>query len=114
MKTAVTEFVKQCDVCQHAKHSNQHPQGLLQALPIPADPADAWHDITIDFVEGLPLSSGANTILVVVDCFTKFAHFLPMKHHFSAPQVAGVFADSVVKLHGMPRSIISDRRSDFH
>jgi hypothetical protein len=110
MKTAVADFVKQCDICQHAKHSNQHPQGLLQPLPIPAG---AWQDITIDFVEGLPLSEGANTILVVVDRFTKYAHFVPMKHPFSAPQVARVFVDSVVKLHGMPRSIVSDRGAIF-
>jgi hypothetical protein len=110
MKTAVTDFVKQCNICQHAKHSNQHPQGLLRPLPIPAG---AWQDITIDFVEGLPLSEGANTILVVVDRFTKYAHFIPMKHPFSTPHVARVFVDSVVKLHGMPRSIVSDRGTIF-
>jgi hypothetical protein len=110
MKTSVQAFVKQCDVCQHAKHLNQHPQGLLQPLPVPEGP---WKDITIDFVEGLPLSEGANTILVIVDRFTKYAHFVPMKHPFTAPQVARVFIDSVVKLHGMPKSIVSDRGSIF-
>lgn len=73
----------------------------------------AWQDITVDFIEGLSLSDGANTILVVVDQFTKYAHFIPMKHPFSAPQVARVFVDSVVKLHGMPRSIVSDRGAIF-
>jgi hypothetical protein len=110
MKTDVQEFVCQCEVCQHAKHLNQHPQGLLQALPTPAG---AWQDITVDFVEGLPLSEGANAILVVVDHFTKYAHFIPMKHPFLALQVARVFVDSVVKLHGMPKSIISDRGALF-
>jgi hypothetical protein len=110
MKTAVMEFVRQCDTCQNAKHSNQHPQGLLQPLPTPAG---AWQDITVDFIDGLPLSEGANTILVVVDRFTKYAHFVPMKHPFSAPQVARVFTDSVVRLHGMPRSIVSDRGAIF-
>jgi hypothetical protein len=71
-------------------------------------PAGAWQDITIDFVEGLPLSDGADSILVVMDRFTKYAHFIPMKHPFSAQQVACVFVDSVVRLHGMPKSIISD------
>jgi transposase InsO family protein len=110
MKLAVTDFVRQCDVCQHAKHSNQHPQGLLQPLPTPAG---AWQDITIDFIEGLPVSEGANTILVVIDRFSKYAHFLPLKHPFTAPQVARLFMDSVVKLHGMPRSIVSDRDHIF-
>jgi hypothetical protein len=110
MKLAITDFVRQCDVCQHAKHSNQHPQGLLQPLPTPAG---AWQDITIDFIEGLPVLEGANTILVVVDRFSKYAHFLPLKHPFTAPQVAHLFVDSVVKLHGMPRSIVSDRDRIF-
>lgn len=110
LKRAVTDFVRQCDVCQHAKHSNQHPQGLLQPLPTPAG---AWQDITIDFIDGLPLSEGANTILVVVDRFTKYAHFLPLKHPYTAPQVARLFVDSVVKLHGMPHSIVSDRDTIF-
>jgi hypothetical protein len=110
MKAAVAEFVQQCDVCQHAKHSNQHPQGLLKPLPIPVG---AWQDVTIDFIEGLLLSDGENTILVVVDSFTKYAHFLPLKHPFTSPKVAKVFIDSVFKLHGMPKSIVSDRDRIF-
>jgi hypothetical protein len=110
MKLAVTDFVRQCDICQHAKHSNQHPQGMLQPLPTPQG---AWQDITVDFTEGLPMSEGVNTIMVVVDRFTKYSHFLPLKHPFTAPQVARLFVDSVVKLHGMPRSIVSDRDRIF-
>jgi hypothetical protein len=63
----------------------------------------------MDFIDGLPLSDGANTILVVVDRFTKYAHFVPLRHPYSAPKVARVFVDSIVKLHGMPHSITSDR-----
>jgi hypothetical protein len=104
MKFSVTDFVRQCDVCQHAKHLNTHPGGLLQPLPIPAG---AWRDITMDFVVGLPLSEGYNVILVVVDRFTKYAHFVPLHHPYSAPLVARVFVDSIVKLHGIPHSITS-------
>jgi hypothetical protein len=110
LKNAVTEFVSQCDTCQRSKHSTAHPQGLLQPLPVPEG---AWQDITMDFIEGLPLSDRANSILVVVDRFTKYSHFIPLKHPFSAPQVARVFVDSVVKLHGMPRTITSDRDAIF-
>jgi hypothetical protein len=110
MKVSVTDFVRQCDVCQHAKHLNTHPGGLLQPLPIPTG---AWRDITMDFVEGLPLSEGYNVILVVVDRFTKYAHFVPLRHPYSAPLVARVFVDSIVKLHGMPHSITSDRDCIF-
>jgi hypothetical protein len=110
LKAHVLEFVKQCDICQHAKHSTAHPAGLLQPLPVPTGP---WQDITMDFIEGLPLSDGYNSILVVVDRFTKFAHFLPLRHPFTAPSVARIFVDSIVKLHGMPRSIVSDRDRIF-
>jgi hypothetical protein len=75
LKAQVTDFVHQCDTSQHAKHSTTHPIGLLQPLPIPSGP---WKDIMMDFIEGLPVSDGYNSILVVVDRFTKFAHFLPL------------------------------------
>jgi hypothetical protein len=79
-------------------------------LPVPKG---AWRDITMDFVEGLPLSDGTDVILVVVDHFTKYAHFVPLRHPYTAPKVAHVFVDSVVKLHGMPHTITSDRDAIF-
>jgi hypothetical protein len=110
MKVVVQDFIRQCTVYQQAKHLNKHPQGLLQLLPVPPG---AWQDITMDFVEGLPASEGANAILVIVDRFTKYAHFIPIKNPFSAPQVARVFVDFDVKLHGMPKSIVSGRGTIF-
>lgn len=67
----------------------------------------------MDFIEGLPVSDGANSILVVVDRLTKYAHFLPLKHPFTAASVSKVFIDSMVKLHGVPATIISDRDKVF-
>lgn len=110
MKAAVDEFVQQCAICQAAKHEHCKYPGLLQPLPIPAG---AWQDISMDFIEGLPLSKGKNAILVVVDRFTKYVHFLPLKHPFSALQVAEVFLDQVAKLYGMPKSIVFDRDKVF-
>ena len=110
MKQDVEDFVKQCSICQQAKHEHSHPAGLLHPLLIPHG---AWQDISLDFVEGLPSSEGSNTILVVVDRFTKYAHFLALNHPFTAQQVAKLLLDSVVKLHGVPKSMVSDRDRIF-
>jgi hypothetical protein len=110
MKGEVEDFIKQCSVYQQAKHERQHPVGLLQLFPIPAG---AWQDITMDFIEGLPRSDGSNAILVVVDKFTKYAHFIPMEHPFTAHQVTSAVLNHVVKLHGLPNSIVSDRDRIF-
>jgi hypothetical protein len=110
MKQDVASYIRQCSICQHAKHSLQHPAGLLQPLPIPAG---VWRDLSMDFIEGLPKSEGHSVILVVVDRLTKFAHFIPVKHPYNAATVAQLFMDNVVKLHGLPNSIVSDKDTIF-
>ena len=107
---AVEDFIKQCQICQQAKHLNTSPAGLLQPLPIPEG---AWQDLSMDFIEGLPKSEGYTVILVVVDKFTKYAHFIPIKHPYTAHTIAQSVFDNVVKLHGMPKTIVSDRDKLF-
>jgi hypothetical protein len=73
----------------------------------------AWQIISMDFIEGLPASGSTNCILVVIDKFTKLAHFLPLKHPYTALSVAKAFLNQVYKLHGLSESIISDRDPIF-
>jgi hypothetical protein len=72
-----------------------------------------WETITMDFVEGLPVSGPANCILVVVDKFTKYAHFIPLYHPYTPSSVAQTFMTHVYRLHGLPASIVSDRDPVF-
>ena len=67
----------------------------------------------MDFMEGLPKSKGRDSILVIVDRLTKFAHFIGLAHPYMAKEVARVFLDQVVVLQGIPKTIISDRDKIF-
>jgi len=110
MKSATRAFVQACLTCQQAKPDHTPLPDLLQPLPVPGA---AWQTISMDFVEGLPRASNVNGILVVVDSFTKYGHFLPLLHPFTAPMVAKLFLNNVYHLHGLPTAIISDRDRIF-
>lgn len=92
--------------CQRNKTEQLHPAGLRQPLVVPSR---VWEDISMDFIEGLPKVGGKSVILTVVDRFAKYAHFIPLVHPYTAESVAKAFFVDIVRLHGVPASIVSDR-----
>ena len=110
MQQDIRDFVRQCTICQQAKVEQALPAGLLQPLPIPQI---FWEDIAMDFISNLPPSRGYATIFVVVDRLSKFAHFIPLKAAFNSKSVADAFISNFVKMHGFPKTIVSNRDRIF-
>ncbi|KAL4021074.1 hypothetical protein IC575_019863 [Cucumis melo] len=107
MKREVAEFVSKCLVCQQVKAPRQKPAGLLQPLSIPEW---KWENVSMDFITGLPRTlRGFTVIWVVVDRLTKSAHFVPGKSTYTASKWAQLYMSEIVRLHGVPVSIVSDR-----
>ncbi|GKD40485.1 retrotransposable element Tf2, partial [Tanacetum coccineum] len=82
--------------------------GFLHPLPIPDR---IWQDISMDFIESLPMSQGKNALLVVVDRLSKYAHFLPITHPYTTLQVAQLFLDNVYKLYASLNYIKSNKNA---
>ena len=110
MRSAAEEYALTCPDCQRLKPRNTLKPGLLQSLPVPER---IWTDLTMDFIVGLPEVRGQDSIYVVVDRLSKYAHFIPCSSTITAEGVARLFLNHVWKLHGLPRSIITDRDPKF-
>ncbi|KAL4020667.1 hypothetical protein IC575_019448 [Cucumis melo] len=111
MKREVADFVSRCLVCQQVKAPRQHPAGLLQPLSVPGW---KWESVSMDFITGLPKTlKGFTVIWVVVDRLTKSAHFVPGKSTYTASKWGQLYMTEIVRLHGVPVSIISDRDARF-
>lgn len=109
-RRSVERFVAACLTCQQTKYCTQPPAGLLQPLPLPQQ---VWESITMDFITGLPTSRSYSVIMVVVDRLTKYSHFGPLPAKFTTDKAATLFVEMVVKLHGFPTTIVSDRDPIF-
>lgn len=111
MKKEVSEFVYACLTCQTSKIEHQKPLGLMQPLNIPKC---IWDSISMDFVIGLPKTSkGCNSIWVIMDRLTKSTHFVSMRINYPLQKLAELHIDEIMKLHGNPPSIMSDRDLRF-
>ena len=105
------EYVAQCDTCRIVKAEHQQPAGLLQPLHIPVW---KWDEISMDFIIGLPKTpSGHDSIWVIVDRLTKVAHFIPVKIDYKCNMLAQLYIDNILRLHGVPSQIVSDRGTPF-
>jgi hypothetical protein len=103
-------FCETCETCMRTKPSNQKPYGLLNSLLPPSLP---WDSIGVDFVGPLPESKNRdgvfNSIAVVIDLLTGMVHLIPSRINYTARQMAELMFEHIYKLHGLPKSIVSDR-----
>ena len=110
MHKDIVRFVAACIPCNRAKADHAAPAGLLRPLPLPSRP---WSCIALDFITGLPVSQGCSVILTVVDRFSKQVHFIPLKALPSAVGTARLLLQHVIRIHGIPSDIVSDRGPQF-
>ena len=106
----IKNYVRSCDECQHNKSPTHAKYGLLQPLEVPYA---AWTFISTDFITKLPESQGCTQIMVVVDRFTKMAHFISLASDGTAKDIADSFLREVWRLHGLPSKFISDMDAKF-
>ena len=111
MKKDIAEYVSECLTCQQVKVEHQVSSSLLNPIPIPQW---KWDNITMDFVSGFPLTQRKHdSVWVIVDKLTKSAYFLPVRLDYSMDQLVELYVNEIVRLHGIPLSIVSNHDPRF-
>jgi hypothetical protein len=111
MKIEIACYVARCDTCRRVKAIHMKAAGPLQSLPILTW---KWEDIIMDFIVGLPrTANGYDSIWVIVDRLTKIAHFLSVRVKYTVAMYAELYIASILSLHGVPKTIVSDRGPQF-
>ena len=112
MSNDVYNYVRSCTACQQNKSVNHAPYGLMHPIPTPTK---RWQCVTLDLIGPLPTTKrGHDCIIVFVDKYSKMVHFAAANMTVTAPQMATIFINEVVRYHGVPESLISDRDTRFH
>jgi hypothetical protein len=111
MKRETARYIVECDTCRRVKADHMRHAGLLQPLSIPVW---KWEDISIDFIMGLPLTGRRfNSIWVIIDRLTKSTYFIPVHTFYRAKKYVELYISRILCLHGVPKTIISDRGPQF-
>jgi hypothetical protein len=111
MKGDIIEYVTRCDTCRRVKAEHQRLARLLQPLHIPVW---KWDEISMDFIVGLPKTpNGHDSIWAIIDRLTKVAHFIPVRTDYKGNKLAQLYIDNILRLHGVPSRIVSDRGIQF-
>jgi len=106
----VGRYVERCDLCQRMKNRMEEVAGKLKLSEVPEKP---WTYLIVNFITKLPLVAGKDAILVVCDRLSKMTHFMVTTEETTAEELARLFRDNMWKLHGLPESMVSDRRPQF-
>jgi len=110
LKEDVKKYVQECTKCQQNKVQHQRKTGELHPLEIPEG---LWQDISIDMIGPLPKSNGMDAIVVIVDRFTKMIRLKATTTNISSEGIAKIYRDKIWKIHGVPRTILSNREPQF-
>jgi hypothetical protein len=110
MSKDIKKFCDSCGRCQTTKASTTRPMGLLHSLPIPTRP---WSSIAMDFVGPFPKSKGFDFLMVILDRLSSMVHLIPTNTTATALDIAWLWLDNIVRLHGLPDTMVSDRDPRF-